>query len=215
MATRTTPAARPHPDSVVDADGLVREIETYLARQPFVVPNRPAVPAAPAGPPARRTAHRLVTKSTQELVDEALGQIPAPPATTAPALTAPSALLRHLPDWVLRLPVLRQAHGGGRELHASEYLELTALVIERFGWHQGDLRGKGGGRCILGAQQALHRLGYGTPHTHRQAAAALNTALSHSGGGSYETWNDRPGRTLDQVLTLLRSTATALRKDHR
>jgi hypothetical protein len=214
MSPTTSRVTRPSAaETPIDADGLVREIETFLARQPAA---RPVVPATVPGTPARRTAHRLVTKTTAELVDEALGQLsPAPPAATAPELTAPSALLRHLPDWVLRLPVLRQAHGGGRDLHPSQYLELTALVIERWGWHQSALRGKGGGRCILGAQQALHRLGYGTPGTHRQAAAALNTALARVGGGAYEVWNDAPNRTLDQVLALLRTTAHTLRKDHR
>ncbi|WP_254047253.1 DUF6197 family protein [Streptomyces aureus] len=69
--------------------------------------------------------------------------------------------LRILPDWVLNFPLLRQLHGAGRQIGVAEHLELTALVIERYGWHRGSLHSTSGRRCVLGAQAVLFRLGYG------------------------------------------------------
>lgn len=197
MNTTTAARASHTPaDLGIDADALVQEIERYLAAR------------------VRTTAHPLVTKSTDDLVAEALTQLgmaPAPAEPDAPRLTPPSALLRRLPDWVLSLPLMRAWHGGGRSITAAEHLELTALMIERHGWNQGAERGQKGQLCIWGAQFVLFRLGYGDHDTLRRSSQFLQTTLG-SEAGSYEVWNDRPGRTRDQVLRLVRAAAATARE---
>lgn len=198
MTTITaTRASRLPADVPVDVDGLVVEIERYLAAR------------------ARATAHPLVTKTTDELVAEALCQLDTAPAPAeAPRLTAPSALLRRFPDWALSLPLMRAWHGGGRFITAAEHLELTALVIERFGWSHKAERGDKGERCIIGAQFALFRLGYGDHQTMRLASTYLQQTLGVT-AGSYVVWNSHPDQTRDQVLKLVRAAATAAREDGR
>lgn len=196
MTTATADRATRPSGIAVDADRLVAEIEQYLAAS------------------TRATAHPLVTKTTNELVAEALAGLDTPPpapAAAAPQLTPPSALLRRLPNWVLSLPVLRAWHGGGRPITAAEHLELTALVIERFGWTRGTERGSDGQRCLIGAQYALTRLGYGDVATLRTASEFLQDTLGYA-SGSYVVWNDHPDRTRDQVLTLVRTAAATARK---
>lgn len=186
MSTATLPKATGTPaELTVDGRALVVEIERYLAAR------------------TRATAHPLVTKTTAQLVAEALAELPAP----APVLEAPPRILRRLPDWVLALPLFRSIYGGGRELSVAEHLELTALVIERFGWTQGAPRSQDGERCILGAQYALLRLGYGTPRT----LTAATEHLCRVAGGSYVAWNDHPDRSRDEVLALVRAAAQEAR----
>ncbi|MFF4265811.1 hypothetical protein [Streptomyces virginiae] len=199
MSMRTVPSATPQLDHLAFAvDVLVGEIERYLAARV-------------------RTAHPLVTKSTAELVAESLGELtasPAPVAAPSTQLRPPAAILRHLPDWCLSLPVVRAWHGGGRYITAAESLELTALVIEAFGWARGSKRDQQGGRCIFGAQYALHRLGYGDVHTMRLASGYLQNALG-AAAGSYQVWNSHPDRTREQVLALVRGAAANARRDCR
>ncbi|MFG2481004.1 hypothetical protein [Streptomyces fagopyri] len=180
----------------LSAETLISDIERYLAAR------------------VRTTAHPLVTKTTAELIAEALGTTAAPAAAPAPALAEPSRLLRVLPDWVLSVPVLRQLHGGrGRRVTTAEHLELTALVIERYGWTQGQHRSRSGRRCILGAQAVLYRLGYGDERSVSDAAVQLQAVLSARGiREPYHEWNDADGRTQDQVLALLRSAAQEARR---
>lgn len=172
----------------VDAAQLVRDIEQYLAAR------------------TRTTAHPLVTKTTAELIAEALGT-PAP-AETAAALELPGRMLRVLPDWVLRFPLVRHRHGGARHITVAEHLELTALVIERYGWAQGTHRTTSGRRCILGAQAVLFRLGLGDETTVAAAANRLQAVLAARGCTlPYARWNDFPGRTETDVLALIRTAA--------
>ncbi|MFE5628049.1 hypothetical protein [Streptomyces sp. NPDC056543] len=191
--TLTAPAA-PAPGLADEAALLVREIEQYLTAR------------------VRTTAHPLVTKTTAELVAEALGTTHA--AASAPVLTAPARALRILPDWVLNFPLLRQLHGGGRHISVAEHLELTALVIERYGWRRGALRSTSGRRCILGAQAVLFRLGYGDEHTAIAAGHRLQTVLAARGiTEPYHRWNDATGRTRTEVLALVRTAAANARQE--
>ncbi|MFI9290824.1 DUF6197 family protein [Streptomyces gardneri] len=193
--TLTIPAA-PDPELADEATLLVREIEQYLAAR------------------VRTTAHPLVTKTTAELVAEALGTPAAP--TVTPILAAPARALRILPDWVLNFPLLRQLHGGGRQISVAEHLELTALVIERYGWNRGSLRSTSGRRCILGAQAVLFRLGYGDETTARTAGAHLQAVLADRGTAEpYHRWNDALHRTRIEVLDLVRSAAANARQADR
>jgi len=188
MSTTTTLTATPTlADPAIDVGGLVREIEQYLAAR------------------TRTTAHPLVTKTTQQLVAEALGT-QAPATTTAAPL--PGRMLRLLPDWVLQIPVVRHRHGGNRQVTVAEHLELTALVIQRYGWAQDTHRTRSGRVCILGAQAVLYRLGIGDESTVDRAGQRLQTVLRSRGCTlPYHRWNDMPDRTAGEVLTLIRTAA--------
>ncbi|MFJ6348649.1 hypothetical protein ACIQKB_04130 [Streptomyces sp. NPDC092046] len=189
MTTITLPDASPTLD--IDAAALVRDIEQYLADQ------------------APRTAHRLVTKTTAELVTEALAS--QPEQTTAPALTAPNRMWRILPDWALTL--VRQLHAGTtRHITVAQHLELTALVIQQYGWAHGRLRTTSGGRCILGAQYVLRQLGYGDDNTAAEAGRHLTNILASRGiQEPIHRWNDGHGRTQTEVLSLIHEAASAAR----
>ncbi|MEV7699675.1 hypothetical protein AB0O62_24435 [Streptomyces sp. NPDC086779] len=182
--TRTTPPTVAEP--VIDIDGMLRDIEQYLAAR------------------TRTTAHPLVTKTTQQLIDEALGA-PAPAATSA--IELPGRLLRLLPDWVLRIPAVRHRHGN-RPVTVTEHLELTALVIERYGWTQGKHRTRSGRACILGAQAVLFRLSIGDESTVDRAGQRLQAVLRNQGCTlAYHRWNDMPDRTAAEVIALVRTAA--------
>ncbi|MGA5870680.1 DUF6197 family protein [Streptomyces cinereoruber] len=195
--TAPTASAVPAPEYADEAALLIREIEQYLTAR------------------VRTTAHPLVTKTTAELIAEALGT-PALAAVLAPVLAPPARALRLLPDWALAFPLLRQLHGAGRHISVAEHLELTALVIERYGWHSGALRSTSGRRCILGAQAVLFRLGYGDETTARAAGHHLQAALADRGiSEPYHRWNDATGRTRTEVLALIRTAATTARRESR
>lgn len=186
-ATQLAPFTAPPSDT--DAAQLVHDIEQFLAAR------------------TRTTAHPLVTKTTQELVAEALGtQVPG----TAPALELPGRMLRILPDWVLRFPIVRHRHTTARPVSVAEHLELTALVIERYGWAKGMHRTTSGRRCILGAQAVLYRLGIGDESTVDRAGQRLQGVLRSRGCTlPYHRWNDMPDRTQGEVIALLRTAAQA------
>ncbi|GGU91075.1 hypothetical protein GCM10010275_30150 [Streptomyces litmocidini] len=172
---------------VVDAASLIADIEAYLADQ------------------APRTAHPLVTKTTAQLVAEALATPEATPDTAAPVLTAPRRLWRIIPDWAIALTPARRLHGAGRAVTVQQHLELTALVIQQYGWNPRGLRSRSGTRCILGAQAVLYRLGYGDENTALAAGARLQSVLAARGiTEPFHAWNDRPGRTEGEVLQLIR-----------
>lgn len=186
-STATRPA-----DLTVDAAALIADIEAYLAAQ------------------APRTAHPLVTKTTAELVAEAL-QVPAAGSdTVAPALTAPARWWRIIPDWALNLTPARHLYGAGRQITVTQHLELTALVLQQYGHHRGGLRSRSGRRCILGAQAVLYRLGYGDEETAVAAGKQLQNVLRRRGvEEAYHRWNDRPERTQGEALQLIREAINA------
>ncbi|AVH97776.1 hypothetical protein C5L38_24230 [Streptomyces sp. WAC00288] len=196
MAAQTlTAPAVPTQELAYEAALLVREIEQYLTAR------------------VRTTAHPLVTKTTAELIAEALGT-PASAAGPAPVLAPPARALRLLPDWVLSFPLLRQLHGAGRQISVAEHLELTALVIERYGWHHGALRSMSGRRCILGAQAVLFRLGYGDETTAIAAGNRLQVVLAARGiSEPYHRWNDAQSRTREEALVLVRAAAAHVRQE--
>ncbi|MCY1652867.1 hypothetical protein H8R03_18275 [Streptomyces sp. JH010] len=187
--TRTTPPPPTVTGPVIDIDGMLRDIEQYLAAR------------------TRTTAHPLVTKTTQQLIDEALGA-PAPAAPMA-VMELPGRLLRLLPDWVLSIPAVRHRHGN-RPVTVTEHLELTALVIERYGWTQGKHRTRSGRACILGAQAVLFRLGIGDQSTVDRAGQRLQAVLRNRGCTlAYHRWNDMPDRTAAEVVALVWAAARA------
>ncbi|MET9484785.1 hypothetical protein [Streptomyces sp. NPDC006638] len=184
-------ASRPPAGSRIDVDGLIADFERYLAAQ-----ARPV------------TAHPLLSKTTAELVAEALGTVQAPAAGSAPVLKLPGAWVSRLPRWAQGS--LKSVYGGGRSISASDCLDLAALVVDR-AWTQGDLRGRRGAVCIDGALSFLLSTGYGDIHTGRQAAAFLQSTLGDQ-AGAYTVWNDRPGRTRAEVVRLIRTAAARARE---
>jgi len=210
MSTTTTPRATPAADLdlanligsdlVGDlADALVRDCERYLAAR-------------------RRTAHPLVTATTEDLVRAALAELDTPTTggSTAGEPQLPRGLWRVLPDRLLALHPARRSEGVTRlRITVAEHLELTALVLERWGWAKTPTgwRTPGGRRCILGAQAAVFHLGYGTEDTAAAAGAHLNAVLRARGiRDTYPRWNDKPGTTRDQAVALVREAAAAARR---
>jgi hypothetical protein len=155
-----------------------------------------------------RTAHRLVTAPTAHLVAEALADLPADPSTGAQLL--PGRAWRVLPD---RLLTLRPRRGDALErlrIPVPAHLEMTATVLEQWGWAKSGtrIRTRGGRRCILGAQRVVHALGYGTEDTATEAGRQIQGVLAGRGITlPYPRWNDLPGVTGRQVLAVVRQAA--------
>jgi hypothetical protein len=153
-----------------------------------------------------RTAHRLVTVPTARLVEEAL----APPATVpAPveAVRLPGRAWRVLPDRLLALRPHRRV-----EVTVRQHLALTAIVLEQWGWAQTGTRGRArttsGRRCILGAQHAVHALGYGDEHDVAEAGRQIQGTLAARGITlAYDYWNELPGTTHRDALALIHEAA--------
>ncbi|MGW6557904.1 DUF6197 family protein [Streptomyces hydrogenans] len=174
-------------DLPVDAATLIRDIEQYLAEQ------------------APRTAHPLVTKTTAELIAEALQAPAVETITAAPELAVPARWWRIIPDWALAITPARRLHGAGRAITVTQHLQLTALVIQRYGHHRGGLRSASGRICMLGAQRVLFRLGYGDEQTAEEAGRQIQNALRRRGiDEPYHQWNDRAERETGDVLQLIR-----------
>lgn len=157
-----------------------------------------------------RTAHPAVTLPTAELVRLATGAIPSGDAPQG-GMQLPGGLWRMLPDRLLALHPARRTERTGR-LHVTPagHLELTALVMERWGWAKSGrrLRTATGGRCILGAQTVVHRLGYGTEHTATEAGRQIQGALADRGiTMPYPRWNEQPGVDGAMALGLVRAAA--------
>jgi hypothetical protein len=180
---------------------LVADMERYLAAR------------------GRVTAHPLVTATTEDLVRQALASLPAPPAhgSRPPAgAVLPSGIWKLLPDRLLSLHPGRRGEGVQRlRISVAEHLELTALVLERWGWGQTGrrIRSGTGQRCILGAQAVVFRLGYGTEHTAMEAGRHVQNVLTARGIRTpYPQWNELPTVDGRQALALVRDAATAARR---
>lgn len=176
-----------------DAEQLVREIERFLAARPA---RRPDIPTPK---PARGSGFDLPP------IDELIAQAgivtgPAPRQKKTKDRGLPGGLWRILPDWALAA-----RRGPRRQVTVTEHLQLTALVIQRYGWARGSLRTRSGRRCILGAQAVLYRLGYGDQDTAMAAGRVMDRIL-HARGirCHYHEWNDHAGRDEGEVLYLLR-----------
>lgn len=156
-----------------------------------------------------RTAHPLVSLPTAALVEQALSGQPTPAATTGPVL--PGGLWPVLPDRLLVLHPGRRAERLERlRIPVTRHLELTAAVLEQWGWAQSGRRTRtlSGGRCILGAQHALFRLGYGTVDTAHEAGRRIQGVLEARGVWErYPAWNERPETTREQVIGVVREAA--------
>lgn len=180
-----------------DARQLVAEIEAYLASR------TPSAPPAPTPTRIGGADHRL--PPVDQLIAEAgITTGPAPRQKKAKSPKAlPGGLWKALPDWTLS--ARRRTR---RPVTVTQHLQLTIMVIQRYGWARGSLRTRSGRRCILGAQAVLYRLGYGDQDTARAAGDAMDRILASRGiTVPYHQWNDHPDRSEDQVLYLLAAAA--------
>jgi hypothetical protein len=179
---------------------LVDDIERYLAAR-------------------KRTAHPLVTATTEDLVRTALANLPAPAGHSSRGRdngVLPGGIWRILPDRLLALHPARRGEGVQRlRITTAEHLELTALVLEKWGWSQTGrrIRSGTGQRCILGAQAVIYRLGYGTQDTAMEAGRHVQNVLTARGIRTpYPQWNELPNVDGRQALALVRDAATAARR---
>lgn len=121
----------------------------------------------------------------------------------------------------------------------AEVLEEAAEVVRR-GWVQDNYRGEtadgkvghcllGGIRCATGYMWTPHRDAYGVCHSrtrltkvaygwlapsaHLQEVAdvAADVVSAKLGGICVDSWNDKPGRTQEEVVEILLQTAKDLR----
>lgn len=85
-------------------------------------------------------------------------------------------------------------------------LLAAAELLERDGWCQGHFKNKVGQRCLRGALIAA-TANDGYINTKRLVEATEAIEAAHDGRFYGATWNDRPGRTADEVIALLREAA--------
>ena len=104
---------------------------------------------------------------------------------------------------------------------AAELLDNAAQVLLEVGWGQGAYCDEQEDKyCMLGALHEanavmldlglLPRIEAGELTTYRQARHGIRLYL---GGASPMDWNDKPGRTVAEVVEVLRNTAALLRDD--
>lgn len=186
-------------DDLVDGlvDDLVADIERYLDAR-------------------KRTAHPLVTATTDDLVRQALASLPASTGCASSGAVLPGGIWRILPDRLLSLHPARRGEGVQRlRISVAEHLELTALVLERWGWAKTGrhVRSGTGHRCIFGAQAVVFRLGYGTQDTAIEAGQHIQNVLGSRGIRTpFWQWNDESHVSGAQVLAAVRDAATAARR---
>ncbi|OMI34403.1 DUF6197 family protein [Streptomyces sparsogenes] len=152
---------------------------------------------APAAPASRK----LLTKTVDELVEEALGGI-NPHGTRPPIdVRLPGRLAAVLPDW---------AHRGRRRdcTHPpSTQLYVAAAILREWGWQAKPhkLRNKRGQRCICGALVTTVALGVGTMSGAETAAWHVLGVLRDQGWtrliGDWNRQCGSPEKAIDVTLT--------------
>ncbi|WP_449341833.1 DUF6197 family protein [Streptomyces argenteolus] len=174
------------------------------ARPAPVYEQRPSVRTARDGgatavPPADWRG--LLTKPVDQLVDESLRALPAPPPKERPL---PGRLGAVLPE---RLHAWRRI--GQPDVAPSTHLGHARRILVEWGWQNTPyrLRNARGARCLCGAMLTAHRLGYGSLDTVDRAGAWLITELRSQGWTDLiGPWNRQPGRTAAEALALLDAT---------
>lgn len=94
-------------------------------------------------------------------------------------------------------------------LTASEVFRRAADYLEKHGWLQDDFGEIGGPCCVVGAMQAVKGHAPGAPHRgdERWGVKREVDVLSRYLDTNPEPWNDRNGRTKDEVVAALRKAA--------
>ncbi|GES27907.1 hypothetical protein AB0G60_02705 [Streptomyces angustmyceticus] len=142
----------------------------------------------------------LVSKTTAELVDEALRSLPQHGTRPAIDVKLPGRIARALPDW---------AHRTRADLShkPSAQLAVAAEILRKWGWqnkphHLRDGRGR---RCICGAIcTTVAGLGVGTIGSAHQAAGYVLAELRGRGWNALiGDWNQGVCRTPEQAIELV------------
>lgn len=89
----------------------------------------------------------------------------------------------------------------------------AADLLEKKGWTQGNYEDGRGRHCLMGAINAVFSTRYymKTDTTWDRADQAIKMIADElgTGMGALTVWNDRPGRTADEVIGVLRKVASA------
>lgn len=96
------------------------------------------------------------------------------------------------------------------DVEVARILRDAAVYLRAHGWTQGGYGNDGGERCISGALQSVCGLSL---HEYESGPdTILHSALGFSDAFSADlfNWNDALGRTVEEVLDRLESTALAL-----
>ncbi len=93
-------------------------------------------------------------------------------------------------------------------MKTQELCELAAQEIEAHGWCQGAYSTSDNAHCVIGAVWAVsHELGLGARvwwDALHELARRAGSKRAEEGGEPLFMWNDKPGRTVEEVLALLR-----------
>ncbi|MFJ5294569.1 hypothetical protein [Streptomyces sp. NPDC088348] len=148
------------------------------------------------------------TKTTRQLVDEALRGLP----TATPQ--APSWSHRLLPALVRVLLADLGWWQDPTPQPPSAHLDQVVAVLRRYGWCQSLDVTPTGRLCIRGAQNLLQKTGHTTPAGRERAVQYMQQTLADAGiTMSFFTWNDLPGQQFSAVETLLTRAANKARKN--
>ncbi|MEU7435637.1 hypothetical protein AB0B07_33090 [Streptomyces sioyaensis] len=157
---------------------------------------------------APSSAAPLRTKSTRQLVDEALRGLP-PVAPETPSWShrllpaTARGLLADLGLWQDPAPQLPSAH-----------LTQTLAVLRRYGWCQSLDVTATGRLCIRGAMNVLEKTGHVTPEGRDRAVHYLQQTLAQAGVTmQFFAWNDLPDQQFSAVQTLLEAAARTAREN--
>lgn len=169
---------------------------------------RPApAPAPQAGPTAGAS---LRTKTTQQLVAEALATLPAYPA----APDTPSWGHRLLPAPVRSVLADLGMWQNPAPQPPSTHLVQVLAVLHRYGWCQSLDVTATGRLCIRGAQNLLQKTGRVTPHARDRAVDYMQETLAAAGiRMQFFAWNDLPDQQFSAVEVLLTRSAEKARKN--
>ncbi|MGY5127295.1 DUF6197 family protein [Streptomyces nigrescens] len=154
------------------------------------------------------SAAPLRSKTTRQLVDEALRGLPAA-APVAPSWShrvLPAALRGFLADLGLWQDPTPQ--------RPSTHLQQTLAVLRRYGWCQSMDVTATGRLCIRGAQNLLEKTGHVTPQARDRAVHYLRLALAEHGVHmQFFAWNDLPDQTFTAVENRLTRAARLAREN--
>ncbi|HEX5569218.1 MAG TPA: hypothetical protein VFY14_20265 [Streptomyces sp.] len=115
----------------------------------------------------------------------------------------------HRPDW------LRWGSSGmpmtGQQI--ADHAEAAAQALRTAGWNPSIRAGRGIRDALIHAETTTPgRFGYDTRRTVGDILGLLIRARTGAPHAYYETWDDHPDRTVDEVLTLLAAAAAFARR---
>ncbi|WP_241778911.1 hypothetical protein [Streptomyces sp. AcH 505] len=174
---------------------------------PHLITRSAPAPAPQAGPVAGTP---LRTKTTQQLVDEALATLPA----YAAAPDTPSWGHRFLPAPVRGLLADLGMWQDPTPQPPSTHLLQVLAVLHRYGWCQSLDVTVTGRLCVRGAQNLLQKTGHVTPHARDKAVDYMQEVLADAGiRMQFFAWNDLPDQQFSAVETLIKESAVKARRN--